>query len=64
MMLAVGHSSSPGSCPKTSDSGQRNLLKPALENQSLTASRRVGLLGKWFAVVIRAPNRAWVETAI
>ena len=33
-------------CPKTSDSGQRNLLKPALENQSLAVSRVAGFLGK------------------
>ena len=32
--------------PKSSDSGQRNLLKPALENQSLAVSRMAGFLGK------------------
>jgi len=54
---ALGHSASPslmlgdarlvvGGCPETSDSGQRNLLKPALENQPFAASRRQGFLGK------------------
>ena len=32
--------------PETSDSGQRNLLKPPLENQSLGLSRMAGFLGK------------------
>ena len=35
-----------GGCPETSDSGQLNLLKPALENQSLAGSRMAGFLGK------------------
>lgn len=33
-------------CPQTSDSGQRNLLKLALENLSLAVSRLEGFLGK------------------
>jgi hypothetical protein len=36
----------PAWCPKSSDSGQRNRLIPALENQSLAVSRMVGFLGK------------------
>jgi hypothetical protein len=51
-------------CPQTSDSGQRNLLNPALANQSLAVSRREGFLGKWFVGGVRAPNRARVEIAI
>ena len=33
-------------CPKTSDSGQRNLLKSAFENQSLAVIGIAGFLGK------------------
>jgi hypothetical protein len=36
-------------CPELSVSGQRNLLKPALENQSLAVSRMAGFLGKRFS---------------
>ena len=35
-----------GSAPKSSDSGQRNLLKPGLENQSFAVSGMAGFLGK------------------
>jgi hypothetical protein len=40
------YSYSKSHCPQTSDSGQRNLLKPALENQSLAVSGMAGFLGK------------------
>jgi hypothetical protein len=33
-------------CPKTSDFGQPNLPKPALENQSFALSGMAGFLGK------------------
>jgi hypothetical protein len=37
-----------GWCPRTADSGHRNLLKPTSENQALTTGRTERFLGNGF----------------